>query len=161
LFLMIDDDDCSRREVANAMSLAMSLGGLGGEKGKKAALQAAQASLGQPSAGDVEAALSLVREMAENQEPSQETLRLFRKAMKQRRGSVDNIAETLMGALAAGGEDVESVAKAMVKALRATGASPDEIAALMGQALDRNGVPREEAARLLASAMAEAGASSE
>ncbi len=31
--------------------------------------------------------------------------------MKQRRGSVDNVAETLMATLAASGEDQESIAK--------------------------------------------------
>ncbi len=37
--------------------------------------------------------------------------RLFKKAMKQRRGSVENVAETLMVALAASGESQESIAK--------------------------------------------------
>ena len=44
-------------------------------------------------------------------------MRLLKKAMKQRRGSVDNVAETLMATLAAGGESQESVARAMVKVL--------------------------------------------
>ena len=47
--------------------------------------------------------------------------------MKQRRGSVDNVAETLMSSLTASGESKENVAKAMIKALKATGASPEEI----------------------------------
>ncbi len=37
--------------------------------------------------------------------------RLFKKAMKQRRGSVENVAETLMMALAASGESQENIAK--------------------------------------------------
>ena len=44
-----------------------------------------------------------------------EAIRLLKKAMKQRRGSVDNVADTLMATLAAGGESQESVARAMVK----------------------------------------------
>jgi hypothetical protein len=36
---------------------------------------------------------------------------LFKKAMKQRRGSVENVAETLMMALAASGESQENIAK--------------------------------------------------
>ena len=44
-----------------------------------------------------------------------EAVRLLKKAMKQRRGSVDNVADTLMATLAAGGESQESVARAMVK----------------------------------------------
>ena len=50
-----------------------------------------------------------------------EAVRLFKKAMKQRRGSVDNVAETLMSSLTASGQSKENVAKAMVKALKATG----------------------------------------
>ena len=46
-------------------------------------------------------------------------MRLLKKAMKQRRGSVDNVAETLMATLAAGGESQESVARAMVKVAHA------------------------------------------
>ena len=38
-----------------------------------------------------------------------EAVRLFKKAMKQRRGSVDNVAETLMSSLTASGESKENV----------------------------------------------------
>ena len=91
---------------------------------------------------------------------SEEAIRLFKKAMKQRRGSVDNVAETLMATLAgAGGESKESVAKAMVKALKATGATPEEIARTMQQAMEKSGASAEEIARVMAQAMAESGAS--
>ncbi len=36
---------------------------------------------------------------------------MLKKAMKQRRGSVDNVAESLMSTLAASGEDQENIAK--------------------------------------------------
>jgi hypothetical protein len=39
---------------------------------------------------------------------------LFKKAMKQRRGSVENVAETLMMALAASGESQENIAKVKI-----------------------------------------------
>ena len=47
-----------------------------------------------------------------------EAVRLLKKAMKQRRGSVDNVAASLMDTLAASGESQESVARAMVKVCR-------------------------------------------
>ena len=88
-----------------------------------------------------------------------EAVRLFKKAMKQRRGSVDNVAETLMSSLTAGGESKENVAKAMVRALKATGSSPEEIAKTMHQALAKAGATPEEMAKVLAEALAESGAS--
>ncbi len=88
-----------------------------------------------------------------------EAVRLFKKAMKQRRGSVDNVAETLMSSLTASGESKENVAKAMVRALKATGASPEEIAKTMHQALEKAGASPEEMAKVLAQALAESGAS--
>lgn len=60
-----------------------------------------------------------------------EAVRLLKKAMKQRRGSVDNVAETLMASLAASGESNENIAKAMVKALKATGTDGRTDAKLM------------------------------
>ena len=88
-----------------------------------------------------------------------EAVRLFKKAMKQRRGSVDNVAETLMSSLTASGESKENVARAMVKALKATGASPEEIAKTMHQALEKAGASPEEMAKVLAQALADSGAS--
>lgn len=79
--------------------------------------------------------------------------------MKQRRGSVDNVAETLMSSLTASGESKENVAKAMIKALKATGASPEEIAKTMYQAMEKAGASPEEMARVLAQALADSGAS--
>ena len=96
---------------------------------------------------------------------SDEAIRLFKKAMKQRRGSVDNVAETLMATLVGcggpggSGESKEAVAKAMVKALKATGATPEEIARTMQQAMEKSGASAEEIARVMAQAMAESGAS--
>ncbi len=64
---------------------------------------------------EVEALLSLTRAVSSGaSDPASippETLRLLQKAMRQRRGSVDNVAETLMATLAASGEDREGIAK--------------------------------------------------
>ena len=95
----------------------------------------------------------------EKGEIPKEAINLMRKAMKQRRGSVDNVAETLMVLLAASGQSKESIAKAMVKALQATGATPEEIAKTMQQAMAKSGATQEEICKAMASAMAASGAS--
>ena len=89
-----------------------------------------------------------------------EAIRLLKKAMKQRRGSVENVAETLMATLIAGGDSQESIVKAMVRALKASGASPEEIARTMSQAMRKGGASNEDIARVMAAALADAGASS-
>ena len=110
---------------------------------------------------DIQAILDLIDAFGGEGAPelSSEAIRLFKKAMKQRRGSVDNVAETLMSTLAASGESKENVAKAMVKALKATGATPQEIAKTMQQAMAKSGATSEEIARCMAQAMADSGAS--
>ena len=58
---------------------------------------------------------SAFQAIEEGAEIPPEAVRLLKKAMKQRRGSVDNVAASLMDTLAASGESQESVARAMVK----------------------------------------------
>ena len=112
------------------------------------------------SSEDIQMILALgeAMENAEDLIPP-EAVRLFKTAMKQRRGSVDNVAETLMSSLTASGESKENVAKAMIKALKATGASPEEIAKTMYQAMEKAGASPEEMARVMAQALADSGAS--
>ena len=153
-----------KHEIANAMSLALALGG-GADEESDAVIDDLQGLLeGKAlSREDIEAILALTKAVHDGSggEVPPETLRLLKKAMKQRRGSVENVAETLMSTLAASGESQENIAKAMVRALKATGASPEEIARTMGQAMEKAGASTEDIARSLAAAMADSGASSE
>ena len=155
-------------EIANAMSLTMSMTvDVDGCKEAEAAYVGAkfEEELKKGlclSKEDIEAILALTGACSSyGDEPvlSVEAIRLFKKAMKQRRGSVDNVAETLMSTLASTGESKENIAKAMVKALKATGATPQEIAKTMQQAMEKSGASAEEIARVMAQAMAESGAS--
>ena len=157
----LTENGMSKQEVANAMSLAMALG-LDGGKSKASierALKELLASGGELSAEDVSAMAALSKAIEEGAEIPPEAVRLLKKAMKQRRGSVDNVAETLMASLAASGESKESIAKAMVKALKATGATPEEIAKTMASSMERSGASHEEIAKIMAQALADSGAS--
>lgn len=147
-----------KHEIANAMSLALSLGLDGGKKKKDLENALISLMMNGLSPDEVEAVLKLKDSIMNGKEISAEALRLLKKAMKQRRGSVENVAETLMATLAASGENQESIVKAMVKALKATGASPEEIARTMAQALQKGGSSNEEIARVLAAAVADSGA---
>jgi len=55
--------------------------------------------------------MARTKELSSTQSDPKTSFRLFKKAMKQRRGSVENVAETLMMALAASGESQENIAK--------------------------------------------------
>lgn len=145
-------------EVANAMSLAMTLDPHS-EKAMKQLKEDLKDCLERGlTAGDIDI-ICAFREAMEKGEIPKEAINLMRKAMKQRRGSVDNVAETLMASLAASGQSKESIAKAMVKALQATGATPEEIAKTMQQAMAKSGATQEEICKAMASAMAASGAS--
>ena len=154
-------------DIANAMSLAMSMAtDVDGimdltPEAVHAKFEAEIRKGVSMSQEDIQAILDLIDALGtENKsELSPEAIRLFKKAMKQRRGSVDNVAETLISSLAASGQSKESIAKAMVKALKATGASPAEIAKTMQQAMAKSGATSEEIARCMAQAMADSGAS--
>jgi len=147
-------------EVANAMSLAMTLDPHS-EKAMKQLKEDLKDCLERGlTAGDIDI-ICAFREAMEKGEIPKEAINLMRKAMKQRRGSVDNVAETLMASLAASGQSKESIAKAMVKALQATGATPEEIAKTMQQAMAKSGATQEEICKAMASAMAASGASAE
>jgi len=147
-------------EIANAMSLAMTLDPHNEEK-LKLLKEALKDCLGRGLTPEDVDILSAFREAMEKGEIPKEAINLMRKAMKQRRGSVDNVAETLMASLAASGQSQESIAKAMVKALQATGATPEEIAKTMQQAMTKSGATQEEICKAMASAMAASGASAE
>merc|ERR1719323_1180663 len=82
------------------------------------------------SAEDIDI-VAAFKEAIEKGDIPKEAINLMKKAMKQRRGSVDNVAEALMESLASSGQSQEAIAKAMVKALQATGATPQEIAKTM------------------------------
>ena len=147
-------------DVSNAMSLSMSLIPVD-EKAIKELKASLIKCLNQglvPS--DIDIILAF-KDALEKGEIPKEAINLMRKAMKQRRGSVDNVTETLMASLAASGQSQESIAKAMVKALQATGASPQEIAKTMQQAMRKSGASTEEIAKAMATAMAASGASAE
>ncbi len=150
-------------EIANALTMAISMPD-GPDKDSLKEMEAMLIEIiGDPAKGglteeDIKMLLSLSDAMS-NVDLPPEAIRLFQKAMKQRRGSVDNVAETLMSSLAASGESKENVAKAMIKALKATGASPEEIARTMQQAMEKAGATPEEMAKVLAQALAESGAS--
>merc|ERR1712016_55678 len=101
---------------------------------------------------DVELLIAF-KDALEKGEIPKEAINLMKKAMKQRRGSVDNVCETLMSSLAASGESQDSIAKAMVKALQATGATPEEIAKTMQQAMSQMGASQEEICKAMAAAM--------
>ena len=157
-------------DIANAMSLTMSMAvDVDGIKDADATVieNKFEEQLNKGiamSKEDIEAILSLIGacgEFKEDEDLSPEAIRLFKKAMKQRRGSVDNVAETLMNTLADSGESKETIAKAMVKALKATGATPDEIAKTMQLAMEKSGASPEEIARVMAQAMADSGATRE
>ena len=154
-------------DIAHAMSLAMSMA-TDVDGVKDLTPEAVQAKFEEQirkgitmSQEDIQAILDLIDAFGkeDTSEFSPETIRLFKKAMKQRRGSVDNVAETLISSLSASGQSKESIAKAMVKALKATGASPQEIAKTMQQAMAKSGATPEEIARCMAQAMADIGAS--
>ena len=147
-------------DVASAMSLSMSL--IPPDDAKMKELKAKLGKcLGQSlDPADVDMILAF-QDALEHGDIPKEAINLMRKAMKQRRGSVDNVAETLMASLAASGQSQESIAKAMVKALQATGASPQEIAKTMQQAMGKSGASQEEIAKAMATAMAASGASAE
>ena len=159
----MSENGMSANDIANALTMAMSLS----DPNNKEMAQQLEAMIfdtickgGALSMDDINMlmALSEAMENAEGLVPP-EAVRLFKKAMKQRRGSVDNVAETLMSSLTASGESKENVAKAMIKALKATGASPEEIAKTMYQAMEKAGATPEEMARVLAQALADSGAS--
>merc|ERR1711892_294138 len=147
-------------EVANAMSLAMTLDPHS-EKAMKQLKEDLKNCIGRGLTAEDVDIISAFREAMEKGEIPKEAINLMRKAMKQRRGSVDNVAETLMASLAASGQSQESIAKAMVKALQATGATPQEIAKTMQQAMAKSGATQEEICKAMASAMAASGASVE
>ena len=157
----LTENGMSKQEVANAMTLAMALNLDGGKSRAdvERALKELLASGGELSAEDVVALAALSKALEEGAEIPPEAVRLLKKAMKQRRGSVDNVAETLMASLAASGESKENIAKAMVKALKATGATPEEIAKTMASSLERSGASHEEIAKVMAQALADSGAS--
>ena len=139
-------------EVAQAMSIALSLDGQS-EQTIKELKEALKECLGRglsPEDVDIVAAF---KEALEKGEIPKEAINLMKKAMKQRRGSVDNVCETLMSSLAASGESQDSIAKAMVKALQATGATPEEIAKTMQQAMSKMGASQEEICKAMAAAM--------
>ena len=147
-------------EVAQAMSISMTMDGLGDDKLMKLK-EALRECLGRNlSAEDIDI-VAAFKEAIEKGEVPKEAINLMKKAMKQRRGSVDNVCETLMSSLAASGESQDSIAKAMVKALQATGATPEEIAKTMQQAMAKMGASQEEICKAMATAMAASGASAE
>lgn len=158
----LQDNGMTRNDVANAMSLALALGlGSGNarddiDKALKDLLQT-----GVLSPEEIQALIEMTKAIEKGSEIPPEAVRLLKKAMKQRRGSVDNVAESLMTSLAAGGENQESIVKAMVKALKATGASPEEIARTMQQAMEKNGASNEDIARAMAQALIDSGASAD
>ena len=147
-------------DIANAMSLSMSLVPTDDEAIKELKLKLAQCMGKDLDPSDVDILVAF-KEALEKGEIPKEAITLFKKAMKQRRGSVDNVAETLMASLAASGQSQESIAKAMVKALQATGASPQEIARTMHQAMSKAGSSLDDIAKSMAAAMAASGASAE
>lgn len=103
---------------------------------------------------------SLPRECMAKKAPD-EGVRLLKKAIRQRRGSVDNVTETLVAALAGDGENKEGLSKVMVNALRATGATPAEIALTMNNAMKKAGLEPEEIMKILIRSLTEAGSSRE
>merc|ERR1719365_323613 len=103
-------------EIANAMSLIMTM-----EKEVKEALKGC---IGRGLTPDDVELLIAFKDAIEKGDIPKEAINLMKKAMKQRRGSVDNVAEALMESLASSGQSQEAIAKAMVKALQATGATP-------------------------------------
>ncbi len=143
-------------EVCNAMAMAMALGTRADDCRKEIEAALAGLSLSPEDVRGVLALAELAASGAAGATVAPEAVRLIRKAMKQRRGSVENIAETLMATLAAGGESSEGIARAMIRALKATGASAEEIARTMAQAMERNGASKEDVARILAGAVIEA-----
>ena len=139
-------------EVAQAMSIALSLDGQS-EQTIKELKEALKECLGRGLAPEDIDIVAAFKEALEKGEIPKEAINLMKKAMKQRRGSVDNVCETLMSSLAASGESQDSIAKAMVKALQATGATPEEIAKTMQQAMSKMGASQEEICKAMAAAM--------
>merc|ERR1719232_1425898 len=147
-------------EVAQAMSIAMTMDATNDDTIKQLK-EALKNCLGKTlSAEDIDI-VAAFKEAIEKGEIPKEAINLMKKAMKQRRGSVDNVCETLMSSLAASGESQDNIAKAMVKALQATGATPEEIAKTMQQAMAKMGASQEEICKAMAAAMAASGASAE
>lgn len=158
------ENGMSTSEIANALTMAMNLpdGKCSKEllKDLESLIQGALKDGRGLSDDDIKMLLAFSEAFANSDGlVPPEAVRLFKKAMKQRRGSVDNVAETLMSSLTASGESKENVARAMIKALKATGASPEEIAKTMQQAMEKAGASPEEMAKVLAQALAESGAS--
>ena len=154
------DSGMPAHEVAQAMSLSMTMDSAN-EQSIKELKEALRECLGRNlSAEDIDI-VAAFKEAIEKGEIPKEAINLMKKAMKQRRGSVDNVCETLMSSLAASGESQDSIAKAMVKALQATGATPEEIARTMQQAMAKMGASQEEICKAMAAAMAASGASAE
>ena len=147
-------------DVANAMSLAISLVSTDEDKLKELKEKLTDALSKKLDPSDIDL-IMILKDALEHGEIPKEAINLMRKAMKQRRGSVDNVAETLMQSLAASGQSQESIAKAMVKALQATGATPEEIARTMQQAMSKAGASQEDIAKAMAEAMAASGASAD
>ena len=146
------DSGMPAHEVAQAMSIALSIEGQS-EETLRELKEALRECLGRgltPEDVDIVAAF---KEALEKGEIPKEAINLMKKAMKQRRGSVDNVCETLMSSLVASGESQDSIAKAMVKALQATGATPEEIAKTMQQAMSKMGASQEEICKAMAAAM--------
>jgi alkylhydroperoxidase/carboxymuconolactone decarboxylase family protein YurZ len=157
------ENGMSVSEIANALTMAMSMPD-GPSKSQIQLLEQLIHEALNDGKGLNEADITMLLSLSDamnNIEGSMppEVVRLFKKAMKQRRGSVDNVADTLMSSLTASGESRENVAKAMIRALKATGASPEEIAKTMQQAMEKAGATPEEMARVMAQAMVESGAS--
>ena len=145
-------------EVAQAMSIAMTMDGVSDDSVRQLK-EALRECLGKSLTAEDIDIVAAFKEAIEKGEIPKEAINLMKKAMKQRRGSVDNVCETLMSSLAASGESQDSIAKAMVKALQATGATPEEIAKTMQQAMGKMGASQEEICKAMAAAMAASGAS--
>ncbi|XP_040565348.2 uncharacterized protein [Lepeophtheirus salmonis] len=148
---IMSENGMTEYEISSAMSLILMIEGL-------VTSSEFDASISDADEKCLDLVLSIYEELIDPKIPP-ESIRLMRKAMKQRRGSVENVAETLMLALAADGESHESIARAMVKALKTTGASPEEISRTISQSLEKFGMSQDEIAQIIAQAVADSGAS--
>lgn len=101
------ENGMSKHEIANAMSLALALGL--DHSQNKSLIEAAfkDLILNGLCQDEIDSILALTKAIEDGAEIPPEAIRLLKKAMKQRRGSVENVAETLMATLAAGGESAD------------------------------------------------------
>ena len=152
------DSGMALHEIANAMTLVMTMEK---EEKVKELKEALKNCIGRGLTPDDVELLIAFKDAIEKGDIPKEAINLMKKAMKQRRGSVDNVAEALMESLASSGQSQEAIAKAMVKALQATGATPQEIAKTMQTAMSKSGASQEEICKAMAAAMAASGASAE